>query len=493
MAGERILIVDDTPVNLKLTRILLVNEGYTVRTAASAEEALELLPSYQPRLILADIQLPGMDGLEMTRSIKQNPRTSEVIVIALTASAMMGDELRAIEAGCEGYITKPIDTRTLGSQIRELLAQHPSSQPAGCTAPPVQEALPAAELQALRLRFLQEGKQRVRQLLLDLDGIFDAGDSARTVHQWVGTGGLLGYPALSRLAREVETLLRERPLDAAQVRETLTNLLLVFDLPPEAIEAPVPGAILQALSGRCVGLAGLPASETQRLGIALERARARAVFLEPNASSAPAQLDECHLVAAYIRPGSAGSPWTDPGTPPALPVVFIGERENIAALDPAVQGLAAGFLMDAWQPGEAVVRLAVATARYQSAPPAPADGPIHVLVADGDACVREQVRAALQDSGIELHFAVDGMQALEIVRSQSPDVAMLGAALPGLDGYAVLDAVRAEGLAVRVMLLAVRQHESEIFRGFELGAGDYIVTPFSPLELVTRLERLLAK
>ena len=72
MAGEPILIVDDTPVNLKLTRILLVNEGYKVLTAASAEEALELLRSYHPRLILADIQLPGIDGLEMTRRIKKD-------------------------------------------------------------------------------------------------------------------------------------------------------------------------------------------------------------------------------------------------------------------------------------------------------------------------------------------------------------------------------------------------------------------------------------
>src|ERR1035438_9670808 len=72
MAGESILIVDDTPVNLKLTRILLVNEGYKIMTAASGEEALELLRSYHPAMVLADIQLPGMDGLELTRRIKRN-------------------------------------------------------------------------------------------------------------------------------------------------------------------------------------------------------------------------------------------------------------------------------------------------------------------------------------------------------------------------------------------------------------------------------------
>src|SRR5579872_1148545 len=103
MAGEPILVVDDTPVNLKLTRILLVNEGYTVLTAASAEEALDLLENSHPLLVLADIQLPGMDGLEFTRRVKQNPATSDIMVVALTAFAMKGDEQKALEAGCDGY------------------------------------------------------------------------------------------------------------------------------------------------------------------------------------------------------------------------------------------------------------------------------------------------------------------------------------------------------------------------------------------------------
>src|ERR1700686_1534984 len=102
MAGEPILIVDDTPVNLKLTRIILVNEGYKVLTAASAEEALELLRSYHPDLVLADIQLPGIDGLELTRRIKKDEKTRDITVVALTAFATKGDEQKAIDAGCDG-------------------------------------------------------------------------------------------------------------------------------------------------------------------------------------------------------------------------------------------------------------------------------------------------------------------------------------------------------------------------------------------------------
>src|ERR1039458_9140530 len=104
MAGESILIVDDTPVNLKLTRILLVNEGYKVITAASGEEALELLRSYHPALVLADIQLPGIDGLELTRRIRQNEATRDIMVVALTAFAMKGDEQRGVGARGGGHI-----------------------------------------------------------------------------------------------------------------------------------------------------------------------------------------------------------------------------------------------------------------------------------------------------------------------------------------------------------------------------------------------------
>ena len=127
MPGEPILVIDDTPVNLKLTRLVLLNEGYPVEIANDAEEAIEILKKYRPRLILVDIQLPGMDGLELTRRLKSDPQTSDILVVALTAYAMKGDEQRAREAGCDGYITKPIDTRTLPVQIKKYLAQSPST------------------------------------------------------------------------------------------------------------------------------------------------------------------------------------------------------------------------------------------------------------------------------------------------------------------------------------------------------------------------------
>lgn len=121
MAGEPILIVDDNPTNMKLVRVLLSSEGYNVRAAADAEEALNVLKEFQPRIILMDIQLPGIDGLELTRRLKADPATRDITVVGLTAYAMKGDKQRILDAGCDGYIQKPIDTRTLPQLVAEYL------------------------------------------------------------------------------------------------------------------------------------------------------------------------------------------------------------------------------------------------------------------------------------------------------------------------------------------------------------------------------------
>jgi CheY-like chemotaxis protein len=125
--GVPILIVDDNPLNVKLVRVLLVTSGYDVRTCADAEEALETLQSFRPSAILMDIQLPGMDGLELTRRLKSDPQTRDITIIALTAYAMKGDEEKARAAGCDGYLTKPIDTASFPSVLAGYLCRTQSS------------------------------------------------------------------------------------------------------------------------------------------------------------------------------------------------------------------------------------------------------------------------------------------------------------------------------------------------------------------------------
>jgi CheY-like chemotaxis protein len=123
MPGERILIVDDNATNLKLVAYLMRAHGYDVDSALDAEGALEAIGRRRPEVILMDIQLPGIDGLELTRRLKADPVTRDIIIIAVTAYAMKGDQDKAIAVGCDDYITKPIDTRALPDTIARHLAK----------------------------------------------------------------------------------------------------------------------------------------------------------------------------------------------------------------------------------------------------------------------------------------------------------------------------------------------------------------------------------
>lgn len=122
MPGERLLIVDDNATNLKLITYLMRANGYEVGTAQDAESALHAIGLSRPDVILMDIQLPDIDGLALTRQLKSDPTTHDIVIIAVTAYAMKGDEQKAVTAGCDGYVTKPIDTRALPAAIAQHLA-----------------------------------------------------------------------------------------------------------------------------------------------------------------------------------------------------------------------------------------------------------------------------------------------------------------------------------------------------------------------------------
>ena len=123
MAAEHILIVEDNPMNMELAHDLLEARGYRVSQATTAQEALDILRRVTPDLVLMDVQLPGMDGLTATRIVRNDPALSNLIIIALTAHAMKGDEQKVLEAGCNGYISKPIDTRQFPAQVAGFLSR----------------------------------------------------------------------------------------------------------------------------------------------------------------------------------------------------------------------------------------------------------------------------------------------------------------------------------------------------------------------------------
>jgi len=132
MNSPCILVVDDNPTNLRLAADVLECEGYEILKAIDAEEAQQIIAQGRPQLVLLDIALPGMDGLTLTRKLRADEKTKNLPIVALTAFAMKGDEQKARDAGCDGYITKPIDTRALPGQVAAYLraTQPQSDKPA---------------------------------------------------------------------------------------------------------------------------------------------------------------------------------------------------------------------------------------------------------------------------------------------------------------------------------------------------------------------------
>ncbi|HWC98138.1 MAG TPA: response regulator [Candidatus Sulfopaludibacter sp.] len=505
MAGESILVVDDAPVNLKLADILLRREGYQVHAVPDAEEALRVLRNFLPRVMLVDIQLPGIDGLELTRRVKQDPRTQSMTVIALTASAMDGDEERALAAGCDGYITKPIDTQTLGARIRQYMdrANQAAAVPSvpDLPSPPLPGGLTLShlELESVRRRFLEEGALQCRQLLLDLNSQFDVARAGRLLHRWIGAGGALGYTDITAYSQFVEGLLRAPRLDTAALRESLSELLMAFSDPREASLDPLPESVVNAVAGKRIAMVGFAPDEAERLCAVFEHLGGRPRLFEPDEPTDSELVRLCDAVMVHVRPETRQAGWlslTGHGIG-AGPLLFVGSREQIMALDAAVQARAHEFLIDGWQPEEALMRLAFAMERgaakeVHAAEPISLDR-ARVLVVDDDPVIRAVLLKTLQEYQVECRAASSGAEALQLIATYRPHAAVLDVNMPAMDGFELLKALRGVECPPRVVMLSARRQEQDIVHGFNLGADDYMVKPFSPPELMVRLKRLLSR
>lgn len=115
------LIVDDNAMNIAIAEVVLLAEKFAVESAVDGLDAILKVASFGPDLILLDIQMPGMDGLEVTRVLKADPATQHIRIVAFTAFAMRGDEAKMRAAGCDGYLSKPIDVKKFCAQVRALL------------------------------------------------------------------------------------------------------------------------------------------------------------------------------------------------------------------------------------------------------------------------------------------------------------------------------------------------------------------------------------
>ena len=513
LTGAPILVVDAAAVDLKFTRLLLTYEGYSVRTASLAEEALDMIGKFRPELVLTDMRLPGMDGLELARRIKQDPRTRSIKVIALTAHTGAVDERKAIGAGCDAYLTKPIDSGLLSARVRQMLQRAlPAPEPALPEEKP-SHVLADPELDRLRRVFLYEGTEQARQLLETLDSRFDSAEAGRLLHSWVGTGGFIGCPGISKLARAAEDILRAGDSRSRDLRDALSALHWEFSSLLAEYEVSIPAHVARTLHGKAVALIGFPPPRASFLCSTFGGVHARPRLFDASESPGAPAVAACELVIVHAGADTRSSSWLDPeALPPSAAVMYVGR--DLLSLPPALLTRASDLLGDTWQPEEVLLKACLALSRraapvsdQPAAPvhvPARVHAPAHppapsastrpnVLIADDDALILTMVGSTIENYGMQCRRATNGEDALRLIRETRPQVAVLDINMPGMDGYEVLAAIRAENLPVLVVLLTARQREGDILRGFQLGADDYLVKPFNPLELVARIKRLVRR
>ena len=355
----------------------------------------------------------------------------------------------------------------------------------------------------MRRRFLEDGAGSTRRLLQSLDSGFDAAGAASQFHQWVGSASLLGHSEISSLARQGEELLREEPLDLYRLRVFLTDLALTFTEQRDA-SAPVPEYVAEAAAGKRVALIGLTTERADALCTMLDGVKARPRLFDPSDDPASEAIRDCDLVLFHVRPETLESSWLQSGLsiPASTKLVFLGEQRDLVALSPLVRSRALDFIVGSAEPQEVLMRITFAISRSVAAAPAPQpaapaahDVPVRprtaiacpqIVLADDDGIIHALVGATLQNHGMSCRSAANGHDALTMIRSQRPHAAVLDVNMPGMDGYEVLAAIRAEKIPTRVILLTSLGHEKDILRAFNLGADDYLTKPFNPFELVAR-------
>ncbi len=495
MPHEPILIIDDNPANVKLARLLLANAGYDVRSAGDSSEALEILRGFSPRLILMDIQLPGMDGLQLTRLLKNDPTKRGSIIVALTAYAMRGDEERVKAAGCDGYMCKPIDTRTFVNQIRSYL-EKPTEQP---SAPVPEQADPNYLLRELRNGFLAEGAEASRRYVEE-DCSDELEAMRRVVHHWAGMGGTLGFPEITRRARELDQLL-EASYSQWQpgVVQGFTELRELFARSIRNIDEPgVPPELVENLTSKQVGLIGFSESEAARIRAAFDQVHATARDLGALSQGLGMDAMRPHdLIILNTCTEEGIRCWDSVAAQPLLekPVLLISSRallldSKLALLDHVVD-----FVMAPWDSEELLCRARRMIGQKPKPLPAAVDRnskPL-VVIADDDPIIHSLLAPMLSKLGVDTFSVRDGQEALDTVLKLSPDVLVLDIGMPKMNGISVLREIRKmrKNHTLQILMLSVRQQQNDIGMAFAYGANDYAVKPFDPENVTTRIMRLV--
>ena len=372
----------------------------------------------------------------------------------------------------------------------------------------ISEFISASEWEGLRQLFVEEGIRRSQELLAVPAECLDALQIGGQMHEWAGVARQLGFHIIAEMALRAERSLKDVPVWNTNLREWLRDLLLAFCHLRDSRKMPVPDHLAEALRGKAVALVGFPAEQANRACAALGRVAARPRLFTVTDNLEAESVRGCDLVVVRVGPGTDVARLRVAAEGSAVgKLLLVGGRGYLMTLPKAIHALVAEYLVENWEVEELLLRLAVAVSRKETAACVAAPTEFHardnpeqprraltnptVLIVDDDPIVLTLLRSTLRSHGLRCETVDNSCDALRLIREERPHLVVLDVNMPGMDGYAVLSAVRAEKLPTLVVLLTARQREEDVLRGFQLGADDYLVKPFSPPELVARIQRLL--
>jgi two-component system cell cycle response regulator DivK len=275
LGNRSILIVDDDQMNVQLVRVLLLGDGYDLRAAFDATEALDVLAAFRPGLILMDVQLPRKSGLELARELRANPEMNRSSIVALTAYGGKDDEQRCLNAGCDGFIVKPVDTSMFPSIIRSFIDNSARAVPK--VYGDVRDLL-----RGLRNSFINESLADITELL-STEFQTHKNRLLRTLDHWGGIAGILGMPSVAEHALKTEWLVEsDEEMVIPAVRDSLKELqrLITAAASAPAFELALPSEIVKTLSGKRIGLTGFSEPEARRISQVLDHAEGFTLCIE---------------------------------------------------------------------------------------------------------------------------------------------------------------------------------------------------------------------
>lgn len=487
MLGSKILIIDDSPAMLRLAAAILRRDGHHVHIASNAEEALMSLKTLLPDVVLVDLRLPGLSGLGLTRQVRNDPRTKDAMVLAMTAFSEGGVEKAAKEAGCDAFITKPFDPDALTAFVRANLRR-------GTKAPPVAPArvtsMPGEKTRA----FLENACYQCRKLIASLDSGFQPLVATRMLQELRENASQYGYSSIPRLAHDVQELLEKFSWDRHHLERNLEQLLAALTGLKAETEAAVLPALAAELKGMRIALAGFDATEAARIGALAERYGATAqIVASPGETLERGMLKGSNVAIVHVGAVETDAFWLSP-EPSDTPLILAGGHQQLISLDPKALSQAREIMMDDWQGEEALLRLGLVVSRASAPRTSAAANQVvqpAILIVDDDASIRRLLQVELENLGMRCFAAGGGEEARRLLGECRPDVAIVDLNLPDMDGLELMRIIREQAPEVRIMLLTGRTAESDILQGFRMGANDYVTKPFSRLELAARLQRLV--